>query len=255
MVGVGGSSPLAPTISSISRPRPIFSGSSVTFRCPSPTTHAEPVCGIERRMTTELASFTLRIMDDDVAVIKRVMEGDVDAFEVLLRKYDRQVFSLVGRKVPAEDVEMVAQDVFLSAFRSLGTYEAIQPFEHWLARIVRRRCCDYWRERERRNKVDTVSMDVPDRSSTDHVLSGLAHESGHQEDVRKDQSERVYRVLGELNAEDRALIEGMYFEDVALKDMSAVLGWSLVKTKVRAHRARKKLRVLLDKMFGNEVKR
>lgn len=223
---------------------------TVTFRCLYPIVYIGCGGGIERRMTTEPASFTFRSIDDDLAVIKQIMEGDVDAFEGLLRKYNHRVFSLVGRKVPAEDVEAVAQDVFLSAFRSLGTYEDMQPFEHWLARIVRRRCCDYWRERERRNKVETVSMDAPDYSSMSYVLSGLSHELSHQDDARESTAERIHRVLGRLDAEDRALLEGVYFEDVALKEMSAMLGWSLVKTKVRAHRARKKLRVLLESMFG-----
>jgi len=188
-------------------------------------------------------------------VIKKVMDGAVNDFEVLLRKYSPKVFAMLGHKVPQEDIEAVAQEVFLSAFRSLGTYEALQPFENWLARIVRRRCCDYWRERERHSKVESTSMDGPANPWMDHALAGLAHDSGHQESARSEVADQVHRALGGLNAEDRALIEGIYFEEVPLKEMATTWGWSLVKTKVRAHRARKKLRAIMETMSKSEVMR
>jgi RNA polymerase sigma-70 factor, ECF subfamily len=205
-------------------------------------------------MTTGPALLAERANDDDLTVIKRVMGGEVDAFERLLRKYSVRVMTAVGRKIPAEDIELVAQDVFLSAFRSLGTYEAVQPFEHWLARIVRRRCCDYWRERERRCRTETVSIDEPEHAGVDFAISGEARKRRLGDHAREDAAAAVHQALGKLNAEDRALMEAVYFEDVPLKEMAGTLGWSLVKTKVRAHRARHKLRVIMETMSGNEVK-
>jgi RNA polymerase sigma-70 factor (ECF subfamily) len=203
-------------------------------------------------MSNESEPLALTNREDDLDVIKRVMAGEVDNFEVLLRKYSPRVFAMVGHKVPMEEVEPVAQEIFLSAFRSLGTYEALQPFEHWLARIVRRRCCDFWRERERHQKVESISMDGPDQPWLDYALAGLAHESSHQKDVTEESAERIRQALAKMDAEDRALIEGIYFEEATMKEMAATLDWSLVKTKVRAHRARKKLRVILEKLFKNE---
>ena len=196
----------------------------------------------------------MSMTDEDQAVIHRIMEGAIDDFEVLLRKYSPKVFAMVGHKVPAEDVGAVAQDVFMSAYRSVGTYEAQQPFEHWLARIARRRCCDYWRERERQNKITATSMDAAETPWLARALYDLAHHSSHQENMRQATAERVQQALEGLDAEDRSLIEGIYFEDVPLKEMASTLGWSLVKTKVRAHRARNKLRIIMETIFGTEVK-
>ena len=206
-------------------------------------------------MLTESDTSNLTANDDDLAAIQRVMAGEADAFEVVLRKYSPRVFALVGRKIPQADIESVSQDVFLSAFRSLGTYEALQPFEHWLARIVRRRCCDYWRERERRDKVEFISMDGPERPGLAlDVMAAVPH-SGPQNEGRSEAGEQLQRALAGLNAEDRALLEGVYFEEVPLKEMAVTLGWSLVKTKVRAFRARSKLRVMMDAMSGSEGRR
>ena len=85
-------------------------------------------------------------------------------------------------------------------------------------------------------------------------MSGAADQSGRQEDARQDAAELVQRALAALDAEDRALMEGFYFEDVPLKEMSATLGWSLVKTKVRAHRARRKLRTIIQAILTSQVK-
>jgi RNA polymerase sigma-70 factor, ECF subfamily len=193
-------------------------------------------------------------MDEDMIAIRRTLEGDANAFEVLLRKYTPAIFPLVGRKIPATDVAGVVQDVFVSAFRSLRTYESKQPFDHWLARIARRRCCDYWRERERLNSREGGSLDDPGRQWLDNVGTMLSREALNEAGARADAAEVVQRLLGELDAEDRALMEGIYFEDVSFKEMAAALGWTVVKAKVRAHRARNKLRATLGKMCGKEVK-
>lgn len=192
---------------------------------------------------------------DDRLLIQRVLAGEVDAFEGVLRKHSPRILSLVGRKVPAGDVEAVAQEVFLSAFRSLGSYEATQPLEHWLARIVRRRCCDYWRERERQGRVESVCLDAPDHAGLGLEVSGGSFRQASGEAGRQDAAEALHRALGRLNAEDRALMEAVYFEEVPLKEMAVTLGWSLVKTKVRAHRARNALRTILESHFRSGVKR
>jgi len=190
-------------------------------------------------------------MDEDLAAIKKILGGNVDAFELLLRKYSPKVFVMVGHKVPVEDVDVVAQDVFVSAFRSLRTYEARQPFENWLSRIVRRRCCDYWRDNERHNRITVDGMSDRHRQWVDYVVSEMAQDTLERECKKKEAVDIVHLALGHLNAEDKALIESVYFEDVSLKEVAVTFGWSVVGAKVRAHRARKKLRVIVENMVKN----
>jgi RNA polymerase sigma-70 factor, ECF subfamily len=189
-------------------------------------------------------------MDEDLIIIKKILSGDVDSFEVLLRKYSQKVFGIVGRKVPVEDVETVAQDVFLSAFRSLGTYKAKQPFEHWLSRIVRRRCCDYWRDDERRNNVICLGIDEQHSNWLDHALSDLQQHELKRECEKKEAVEVLQIALGKLSAEDREMIESVYFEDIPLKEVAETFEWSVMKAKVRAHRARKKLRIVIEDILN-----
>ena len=185
-------------------------------------------------------------VETDQHAIARVLAGDRDAFEVLLRRYSRSVFKAVARRVPRDMVESVAQDVFISAFRSLGQYEPEQPFEHWLLRIARRRCCDYWRGRSRHRETPDTALSIEQLrsfqdASTARSLS-LFEEARH----RAEAQEVVQRALGQLDAEDRILIECIYFEQLPLAEVAATLEWSLPKVKVRAFRARKKMREIIE---------
>jgi RNA polymerase sigma-70 factor, ECF subfamily len=189
----------------------------------------------------------------DQVVVARVLGGDGKAFDILLRRHGARVFKTVARRVRKEDVESVAQEVFVAAFRSLRTYGGKQPFENWLARIARRRCCDYWRCQERSVPTATVPLDADQRTWLEEVSSGLSVEAFERECYRKEAVEVVHVAISQLDAEDRTLIECIYFEDVPLKEVAATFGWSLAKVKVRAYRVRKRLRRVVERLFEREA--
>jgi RNA polymerase sigma-70 factor (ECF subfamily) len=186
-------------------------------------------------------------MESDLDIVRRVRSGQVDDFEILLRRYSAQVFKSVGRRVPVGDVPSVAQDVFVSAFRSLETYEGRQPFGHWLMRIALRRCCDYWRARGRDREATGPDGEEDLSDWMERVSRDVSREAFVGARAREDACEAVHGALARLDAEDRALVEGIYFEDQPLQAMADALGWSLAKVKVRAHRARRKLRTVLER--------
>jgi len=190
-------------------------------------------------------------MDNDVQVVQRVLDGDRDAFEVLVHRYGGEVFVVVGRRVPAAAVESVAQEVFVSAFRSLGLYEPEQVFEHWLLRIARRRCCDYWRQRQRDREISATAMSDEQSSLLETVSAIRAQDEFERECQRGEAQELVWLALGQLSPEDRLLVECIYFDRLPLAEVAATLDWSLVKVKVRAFRVRKKLRHIIERLsFG-----
>jgi RNA polymerase sigma-70 factor (ECF subfamily) len=163
---------------------------------------------------------------DEAALVAASRNGDGEAFGELVRRHQQRVFRLAGRffRRP-EEVEDVAQETFLQAWRKLDTYRARAPFEHWLTRVCLN-CC-YGRFRKRREDSVPLEYDIP--STPGDPTARL----------------EVERLLGRLSGEDRFLLLLLHGEGWSVAEISRRLGWSRANVKVRAHRARKKLRGLL----------
>lgn len=156
--------------------------------------------------------------------IEASLGGDRSAFEALVRRYERRVFRLAARffRQP-EEIEDIAQETFLTAWRKLETYRARAPFEHWLTRVCLN-CC-YARLRKRK-------PEQPLESCAEAAVKG------------DDPSARIdaERMLAILEPKDRFVLQLLYGEGWSVAEISRRLGWSSSKVKVRAHRARRRLR-------------
>lgn len=161
---------------------------------------------------------------EDAAWIEASRGGDRAAFEALIKRYERRVFGLAGRffRRP-EEVEDVAQETFFTIWRKLDTYHARAPFEHWLTRVCLN-CC-YARFRKRRPEETRDRLPEVPVAAVDPVPRLEAE-----------------RLLAMLEPEDRFVLQLLHGEGWTAAEISEKLGWSRSKVKVRAHRARKKLR-------------
>lgn len=170
----------------------------------------------------------------EVALIAACRNGDRDAFSELVRLHQHRVFRLAGRffRRP-EDVEDASQETFLTAWRKLDSYKARAPFEHWLTRVCLN-CC-YERLRKRRLKELPLEPGVEPATRTPAPEAAL----------------EVERLLGTLKAEDRFILLLLDGEGWSVAEIAERLGWTKVNVKVRAHRARKKLRQLLEEEPGS----
>ena len=164
----------------------------------------------------------------EARLIRSSLAGEEDAFAALVRRHQARVFRLAGRffRRP-QDVEDVAQDTFLRAWRKLPTYRAEAPFEHWLTRLCLR--CVYDRLRRRVHEEQSVGEAEMQAPAVDP-------------DARLE----VERLLARLSAADRFLLTLLEGEGWSVAEIAARLGWSQANVKVRAHRARKRLRRILE---------
>ncbi len=115
------------------------------------------VCTISRAAVAErepspAASVGEHGVIPDGLIVARVLEGDVGAFEELVKRYQGQVAHILSRHIPSQDVEDVAQEVFTSAFCALGKLRQPDSFGPWLRRITYRGCVNYWRDKKRRKE-------------------------------------------------------------------------------------------------------
>ena len=181
-------------------------------------------------------------MTDDNEIIQNILDGDIDLFERLLDRYQRKVFGIVAGRVPECDRETVAQDVFVDCFRSLEKFDRSKPFENWLSTIAVRRCHDYWRKRGRAGGVDGESRDVWIETANDSA----SLEEFERSVKREETLALLNEVLGTLGADDRLLVDMIYLEGMKLKDVAERLGLSLSNVKVKAMRARAKMRDAIE---------
>ena len=170
-----------------------------------------------------------KIATDETRLIAASRKGESDAFGELVRLHQQRVFRLAGRffRRP-EDVEDAAQETFLQAWKKLDTYKAKAPFEHWLTRVCLNRCY----ARLRRQKPDDLPLE-PERD-------------GPAPAPNVDARLEVEQLLRPLSPEDRFVLLLLDGEGWTTAEIAERLGWTRVNVKVRAHRARKKLRRLLE---------
>jgi RNA polymerase sigma-70 factor (ECF subfamily) len=186
-------------------------------------------CGFADRFGGHLMGIeTVMPEEAEARWVRESLAGDEDAFAALVRRHQGRVFRLLQRFFHRpEEVEEVAQETFLRAWAKLGTYRADAPFEHWLTRLCLR--CAY--DRLRRSRVDAQPLDGRE------VAAAAADPDARLE---------VERLLARLPAADRFLLVLLEGEGWSVAEIAARLGWTQVNVKVRAHRARKRLRRILE---------
>jgi RNA polymerase sigma-70 factor, ECF subfamily len=192
-------------------------------------------------------------------LVRRSIGGDESAFAALVRRYQGRVFRLAGRffRQP-QDVEDVAQETFLRAWLKLGTYSARAPFEHWLTRVCLR--CAYdrlrrpaGRETARRGRLAGAGARAAAAAMSTAPLAraGRAAADRPEETLEAPAADptarlEVERLLARLAPADRFLLVLLEAEGWSVAEIAERLGWSRVNVKVRAHRARQRLRRVLE---------
>ncbi|BDV43599.1 hypothetical protein GURASL_25220 [Geotalea uraniireducens] len=178
----------------------------------------------------------------DHEIISGILAGRPDDFALLLARYRGYVFKIVSGNVPPEAVEDLAHEVFVDAYRSLAGFDVRTSFKKWLAGIAVHRCYDYWRERYRNREVPMSALTEDHLAWVDGVLADRARGAFAGAEMRREAREVLQWALAGLSAEDRMVLTLVHLEGLPVKEAAALLGWSVISVKVRAHRSREKMR-------------
>lgn len=184
---------------------------------------------------------TLEKDDPEVEWIRRTQQGDGDAYALLVTRYERRVFSLVYRILRRrEEVEEVAQEIFIKAFLAVGNYHFEAAFSTWLLRIAINHCYDQLRRR--RSSRLTYFSEMSEEGEQAVVLGTESREGGGgrvQSDLEN--RELVEKLLERAPAEDRVILTLKEIEDLSVEEISKLLRLKSSTVKVRLHRARKRM--------------
>ncbi len=183
----------------------------------------------------------------DQKVVNRVLSGDVDAFESLLKKYKNDMMKIANKHVPYNQIEEIAQDIFIRAYKSLPTFNQKNGFKQWLSGIAVRTCYDYWRKQYRSRELPMSALTEKHQAWLETVMTDKSNYDFEEMGKQKEAKELLDSALDKLSPENRMVIELVYLEGLSGKEAAKLLGWSLANVKIRSFRSRKKLKqILLD---------
>ncbi|MBA4020082.1 MAG: hypothetical protein C0483_23185 [Pirellula sp.] len=176
-----------------------------------------------------------RDADGDLAKIAAALRGDEHAYSELVARHQATIVAQMWRfgrdRVMTEEL---THEVFVEAWLSLSKYRAQAPFEHWLRRIALRVGYRFWKRQARERHRGVQSLQDSD-------YAGSAETSDAQE-----AGEQVQRLLAQLPPRDRLVLMLLYLDQCSVEEAADRIGWTRTMVRVQAHRARKKLKTLLD---------
>lgn len=184
---------------------------------------------------------------DDSQLVRRTLDGELSAFDVLVSRYEKRAVSAAFRLLGnVHDAMEVCQDAFLKAYRSLGSLKEPSRFGPWLIRIVSNLSLNY-----RRSRRSMASLPIGDALEDASVEQGVRTESraAGQWSVSGVESgettEEIARAIASLPEKQRLALVLFAIEGWPQKDVAEVLGCSLEAVKWNVFQAR---RTLKDKL-------
>lgn len=175
--------------------------------------------------------------EKDLALVREVILGNVESFEEIVNKYEiiilRFVYSIIRDKQLAEDI---TQDVFISVYNKLHTFDSKYKFSNWILRIAKNRCIDYVRKYKKMNEA-----------SIDEVINITSREVSPEETVMfRETKHAVEKYVSGLNELDKQIILLRYSQKATFNDISKILEISESSVKRRYYKVKDQFKKYIE---------
>lgn len=200
------------------------------------------------RADEDLANGAVRVTRSDSQLVELVLTGDGTAFEQLFDRHKRMVGSVASRYFrQPEQIEEIIQISFAKAFVELAKFRGAHDLSlaSWLARITTNACFDALRSNKRR--PENLCCDLADGEL--ESIAALPTAEMRDAEAVLVHKDLASKLLDGLPADDRALLQMLYAEEMSVAEIAEVTGWSASKVKIKAWRARKSVRRLLSRLL------
>jgi RNA polymerase sigma-70 factor, ECF subfamily len=178
--------------------------------------------------------------DDDRELVKRAQKEDKEAFEELVRRHQARVFAVAGGILRnKEDVEDIAQQVFLKAYFSLKRFDQRAAFSTWLYKITVNECWDLLRKRKVRPLLYEADLSV--EQARQYGASEEKEEQAQDVSERLEKRQELERLLDCLEERDRMMLVLKEVQGFSVEEIAEILGINGNTVKVRLFRARQRI--------------
>jgi len=182
--------------------------------------------------------------EEEYLLIEKILEGKQDLYKILVERYSSMVFHVVRRfEKDSDEVEELAQEIFVKAYEKLRQFNENSKFSTWLYTIAMNHCRDYAKNVRRKNhRISEMDSGFLDSNYSEQQTPHLKMEI-------KEWGQLLMKSLIQLSDDYSEPFLMKYRDGMSYKTMSEETGVSESALKVRVHRARKELKILLE----NEV--
>lgn len=189
---------------------------------------------------------------NDTELILKARQGDAVAFEQLVQRYDKRVFTIAAAYVnSAEDAKDIYQEVFIRVYRALPKFELRSEFSTWLYRITTNVCLTH-RAKSRRHQHASLEEDSAEDESHPRGLRQALKDEGSSDErtVRSEISGRIESALRSLSPRQKMVFTLRHYEGYKLREIAVMMkcGEGTVKKYLfeATSRVRKKLKDYVD---------
>ncbi|MFP5374203.1 MAG: RNA polymerase sigma factor RpoE [Gammaproteobacteria bacterium] len=173
----------------------------------------------------------------DRELVARVQRGDAAAFDLLVRKYQHRVAGLISRYIADwSEVQDVAQETFVRAWRAIGNFRGDAQFYTWLHRIAVNTAKNHLVAQNRR--PPTADIDAEDAAQFESGGRLRDHDTPEREFVRRQVERTVMQAVGGLPADLREAITLREVEGLSYEEIAARMGCPIGTVRSRIFRAR-----------------
>ena len=182
---------------------------------------------------------------EDAVLVRKAQQGDMDAFETLVRMYQQRVYAVCRRLTGAhQSADDLAQETFIKAYYALARFDAAWPLYPWLRKIAVNSALNYLKIRGRERSIEDESLGprrVPAAAPSDDPEERL-----EQAEFRA----RLDRAVASLPADQKSVFVLRFDESLSYEEIARALDLPLGTVMSRLNRARQKLKDLLDDSHG-----
>ena len=201
------------------------------------------LCNFLPRKKVKERNETSRVlrMEIEVTVLQKICEGQKELFGQVIDMYQDRMYATALRIVGnREDAQEVTQNAFVKCYYYLPEFRGDAKVSVWLYRIVYNEALTFLKQHKRyvfSEDENGFDFDAPESSAIEAKLE------------RDEQHQTIQKALAQLKKEERGLISLFYLEELSYAEIVEVTGLSLANVKVKVHRAKKKLKVILSPYF------
>jgi RNA polymerase sigma-70 factor (ECF subfamily) len=182
------------------------------------------------------------------ALVRSVRDGNEEAACSLLERLYPLVLKIVRSHLPPRTSEEdLCQMIFVRIFRRLDRYSGLAPLEHWVSRVAINVCLNQIETERIRPELRYADLTEEQAAIVEELASMPAEIS---EEQNGDAREIVTKLLAKLAPADRLIITMLHLEERSIAEIRDLTGWSAIVIKVRAYRARQKLK----RIYGQLIK-